>query len=216
MQENTGTPTRRQVMQLLKTNGELSAKELTDHLGITGMAVRRHLDTLERDGLIEFRTVRQAMGRPAALYRLTELADSHFPKKYHTVALDLLGELENEAGEAMVNHLFDRRKDSLFHKYADVMQDKDFPEKVAALAHIQNENGYMVEMEQQSTDQFILKEYNCPISHIANQYQHACKCELGLFESLLSADVTRTECLAKGDNKCVYVIKKRTDEQQSS
>jgi len=206
LQLQTGSTTRRQVMQLLKTNGELSTKELTSYLGITGMAVRRHIDALERDGFIESRTVRQAMGRPTALYRLTDLAEVHFPKNYHTVALDLLGELANSAGEEMVDHLFDLRKETMYQKYVDMMQDKPFTDKVKLLADIQNENGYMVELEQEGDRAYVLKEHNCPIAHIANQYNHACQCELSLFEQLLNADVTRSECLASGDARCVYRI----------
>lgn len=211
MRQPAGLSTRKQVMQLLKTNGELSAKDLTEYLHITGMAVRRHLDTLERDGLIESRAVRQAMGRPTALYRLTSAADNHFPKKYDTVALDLLGELAQEAGPEMVNHLFDRRKESLYNKYSPAMSDRKWTDQVETLAQIQNDNGYMVELEQVSDEEFVLKEYNCPISQLANQYHHACQCELGLFENLLNANVTRHECLADGDQKCAYVIKKRSE-----
>lgn len=209
MRQPAGLSTRKQVMQLLKTNGELSAKDLTEYLHITGMAVRRHLDTLERDGLIESRAIRQPMGRPTALYRLTAAADNHFPKKYDTVALDLLDELAQEAGPEMVNHLFDRRKESLYNKYSPAMSDREWTDQVETLAQIQNDNGYMVELEQVSEEEFVLKEYNCPISQLANQYHHACQCELGLFENLLNANVTRHECLADGDQKCAYVIKKR-------
>jgi predicted ArsR family transcriptional regulator len=209
LKQDNGLSTRELIIQLLKTNGELSARDLTEHLGITGMAVRRHIDALERDGLIEPRTVRQPMGRPTAVYSLTAQAEHYFPKKYHAVALDLLGELASEAGEGMVERLFERRKETLFQKYANAMENKALSEKVAALATIQNENGYMAEWEQHSDDEYILKEHNCPISQIANKYNHACKCELGLFESLLGADVVRTECLAKGGKKCVYHIRKR-------
>ncbi|MNP73320.1 hypothetical protein D3C76_1700200 [compost metagenome] len=90
------------------------------------------------------------------------------------------------------------------------MAGKSFPDKVRRLAEIQNENGYMTECEQVEDDHFILKEHNCPISEIANQYSHACQCELKLFESLLDADVDRTECLAQEGNRCVYVIRSRS------
>lgn len=209
MRHPEGISTRKQVMQLLKTNGELSAKDLTEYLHITGMAVRRHLDTLERDGLIESRAVRQPMGRPMALYRLTPMADDHFPKKYDAIALDLLGELAQEAGSDMVNHLFDRRKETLYNKYAPAIENREWQDQVETLAQIQHDNGYMVELEQVDDDEFVLKEYNCPIAQIANQYNHACQCELGLFERLLNADVSRHECLASGGQKCAYVIKKR-------
>ncbi|KAF9121176.1 hypothetical protein BGX30_002739 [Mortierella sp. GBA39] len=128
---------------MLKTKGELSAKEITEFIGITSMAVRRHINTLEKEGLIESKTIRQPMGRPSAIYRLTEQAEDFFPNKYHSLTLDLLGELEQDAGTEMVNHLFDRRGESLLKNHAGKMEGKDFAEKVEQLAEIQNENGYM-------------------------------------------------------------------------
>ncbi len=199
--------TRDRILQMMKTSGPLSTKEITGQLGITEMAVRRHLGTMERDGLIESKMVRQTMGRPTAVYGLTELAESMFPKKYHTLTLDLLGELEQECGEETVNRLFDRRKDKLNRQYEADMHGKDLFEKVQRLAEIQNENGYMTECETQDDGQYVLMEHNCPISQIANRYNHACECELKLFESLLDAKVERTECLAQEGQKCVYVIK---------
>lgn len=192
---------------MLKTEGELSAKEITNIVGITGMAIRRHISTLLRDGMIESSTIRQPMGRPTAIYRLTKQAEDHFPKSYPIVALDLLAELEGEAGESMVNRLFDRRKESLFKRYEDKMQGKDLAAKVAVLSEIQNENGYMATWVKNSDEEYTITEYNCPISQIANKYNHACNCELKLFESLLEAEVDRTDCLAKGDKKCVYRIR---------
>jgi predicted ArsR family transcriptional regulator len=207
MREDLDLSTREQIMQMLKTMGDLSAKAITDHLGITGMAVRRHLSVLERDNLIEYSTVRQPMGRPMAVYRLTEKADDFFPKKYHTVALDLLSELEGESGKEMVNHLFDLRQDSLQKRFAKDLEGKDLESKVAALAKIQSNNGYMATWKKSTDGDYELTEYNCPIYQVANKYNHACTCELHLFESLLGAEVKRTECLAKDGKKCVYLIR---------
>jgi len=209
MQPKDDLSTRDTILHLLKTNGELSAKELTERLNITTMAVRRHIDVLERDGYIDSKTIRQPMGRPSSVYFLTERSASLFPNKYNAVALDLLEELAQESGAEMVDLLFERRKESLFKKYAGSMSEKELADKVAALAHIQNENGYMVKVERTSEDEFAFIEHNCPIAQLANKYNHACQCEMKLFETLLDADVSRPECLAKGDKKCVYMIRKR-------
>lgn len=198
--------TREQIVHMLKTKAPLTAKDITNELQITEMAVRRHLGTLERDGYIEYSMIRQSMGRPTALYRLSELAEGFFPKTYHNLALDLLGELEAESGQDMINLLFERRKSKLEHKYENTMAGLPLSEKVLLLTQIQNENGYMAECEEVDDGTFIIKEHNCPISHIANQYQHACHCELELFKSLLQVDVNRTECLSTGGSKCSYVI----------
>ncbi|RAV18948.1 helix-turn-helix transcriptional regulator [Paenibacillus contaminans] len=208
MNNDHESSTRKVLLNMMKTRGALSVGEMAKELRITEMAVRRHLNTLERDGLIETKLSRQAMGRPTHLYSLTMLADDLFPKNYHHLTLDLLGELEAEEGSDMIGRLFERRKEKLFAKYGERMEGKALPERVTELADIQNKNGYMVQLERQDEGEFVLTEYNCPIAQVAGQYNEACQCELTLFEKLLDADVERTECLTKGGAKCTYVIRK--------
>jgi len=209
--EQLDLSTREKIMYMLKTNGEMSAKKITEELGITEMAVRRHLSVLERDQLIQSFTIRLPMGRPAAVYQLTEKADDFFPKKYHTVALELLSELAGESGESYVNHLFDLRRESLEKRFKVELSGQELEDKVASLAELQSNNGYMATWKKYSPNEYELIEYNCPIYQLANKYNHACNCELRLFESLLGAKVTRTECLANSGKKCVYRIKEKRD-----
>ncbi|MBP1904434.1 putative ArsR family transcriptional regulator [Paenibacillus turicensis] len=216
MKMNQELSTREQILHMMKTSGPLSTKEITDELGITEMAVRRHLGTMERDGLIESKLVRPTMGRPTAVYGLTEQGDNLFPKKYHTLTLDLLDVLAEETDYKLVDRLFDRRKEKLEQQYKSSMVGKSFEDKVKTLAKIQNDNGYMTKLEQQDENEYILIEHNCPISQIANQYQHACECELKLFESLLDANVERSECLAQEGNCCRYTITKEKSSKKEA
>ena len=206
MNKMKALPTREHLLHMLKTRGPLTAKEMAAELQITEMAIRRHLGTLEKEGMIEPRLQRQTMGRPTSLYALTHEAEAHFPKTYHKVALDLLGELVEEAGEEMVERLFQRRKHKLLSSYEQHMQHSDLKGKVQILTELQNENGYMAEYEEDDQGGFVLKEYNCPIFQVANTYNQACSCELELFQSLLGTEVARTECLAKGGICCTYII----------
>ncbi|MEX2461882.1 MAG: metalloregulator ArsR/SmtB family transcription factor [Paenibacillaceae bacterium] len=201
------TSTRKVLLTLMKTRGSLSVNGMAKELGITEMAIRRHLNSLERDGLIEAKLTRQAMGRPMHLYSLTLLADDLFPKNYHQLTLDLLGELNTEINSNLVNLLFEGRKQKFLQKYKGRMEDKTLVDRVAELAEIQNNNGYMVKWEFDDAGQYVLTEYNCPIAQVAKQYNEACHCELSLFQDLLDANVERTECLSKGGNKCTYLIK---------
>jgi predicted ArsR family transcriptional regulator len=194
-------------MQMLKMNGEMSAKAITDHLGITGMAVRRHLSVLEKEELIEYTTVKQAMGRPMAVYRLTDKTKNFFPENYHSLAMELISELEGESGLGVVNHLFDLRQNSMYKHHRPLLEGKDLEARVAALAEIQTSSGYMATWERSVDGGYELTEYNCPIIQVAHHYNHACTCELHLFESLLDATVERTECLAADGKKCVYHIR---------
>ncbi|MFC5649219.1 helix-turn-helix transcriptional regulator [Paenibacillus solisilvae] len=207
--------TRHTVLTLLKTQGQLNAAELAKQLQLTEMAVRRHLSTLERDGLITPIVIRQAIGRPTHRFQLTEQAEHLFPKNYHVLALDLLEELEDDPETAaLVERLFEGRKRKLIERYAYRMEGKSLREKITELAVIQNDGGYMVQLHDEN-DAFVLNEYNCPIAQVAKRYQHACQCELTLFEHLLGTGVERTECLAKGGEKCSYRISNITNNGQT-
>lgn len=203
-------PTREVILHLLKTKGDMSTKELTDELGITVMAVRRHIQSLERDNLITSKILRQSMGRPTAVYSLTNQANGFFPNNYHALTLDLLVELEDHFGIEAIDKLFESRKNKLVMKYDENMRAKNISERVAMLASIQNENGYMVELKKVNDGEFLLMEHNCPIEQVALRYKTACQCELKMFRTLLGdAEVTRTECLADGGPRCTYSIKQK-------
>ena len=61
-----GSPenTHQSVLFHLKRATEMTVAELCEVLGITAMAVRRHLAGLQTDGLVESRLVRRGRGRP--------------------------------------------------------------------------------------------------------------------------------------------------------
>ncbi len=209
MSKDQDMPTRKMILTLIKTKGSLSVADLANALEITEMAVRRHIHTLERDRFIKSTLVRQPMGRPTHLYSLTPLADEIFPRNYQKLTLDLLEELSQEAGEDTVNQLFKGRQRKLQGIYESKMEGKNLQQRVSELASIQNEGGYMAEWEKDADGNFVLKEFNCPIAQVANHYDQACHCELSLFKELLETNVERTECLAKGGNKCVYLIQNK-------
>ncbi|KIL39090.1 transcriptional regulator [Gordoniibacillus kamchatkensis] len=202
MEQGPERSTRQVILTLIKTRGERSVAELAKQLGVTEMAVRRHLNVMERDGLVRTKLVRQAMGRPTNVYSLSDEADELFPKNYHQLALDLLEELDTTEVEA----LFAKRQRKLYERYRERMQGKTLPERVQELAGIQNASGYMAHWRETEPGLYELSEHNCPISQVAAPYQEACSCELALFRQLLEAEVERTECLAKGGGKCVYRI----------
>ncbi|WP_310258260.1 helix-turn-helix transcriptional regulator [Fictibacillus barbaricus] len=204
------TSTRDEIIYLLKRHKRMTVTEMAKSLGITEMAVRRHLNTLERDHVVETTLVRQAMGRPIHFYHLSATGDEQFPRNYSGLTVELLKDLEDMSGTNMVEGLFQKREDRLQDKYKDRMDSlNDFEAKVNELANIQNEAGYMVDWKKdEEAGTYVLTEYNCPIAKVANEYQQACSCELSLFKRMLHTDdIERKTCMAKGGDYCCYVIK---------
>src|ERR671918_2289406 len=101
-------PTRRAVLDLLKRNGEQTVAQLGAALGVSGVAVRRHLEMLEHIGLVRQRTRPQGRGRPAYVYALTEMGHDLFPRNYHQLVAQLLeaatSELRPEAVRRVVGN----------------------------------------------------------------------------------------------------------------
>lgn len=197
--------TRRQILQFLRTDGNLTAQQLADKLAITSMGVRRHLTMLERDGLVQMQTQRQPAGRPTYLYSLTSTGFDTFPKSYDLLATQLLDVVRATQGDAQISQIFAGRMDQLYEQYAPRVMGKNLAERVQELAKIQEEAGYMARWEKVK-DGYLLKEQNCAIYRVACRFQDACQFEIELFRRLLDADLERVEHQVKGDLACTYFI----------
>src|SRR4051812_35935538 len=80
--------TRGQVLQRLRT-GEHTVNDLAAALHLTDNAVRAHLITLERDGLVRQTGSRQGFRKPHATYGVTSQTEQIFPRAYGPL-LDLV------------------------------------------------------------------------------------------------------------------------------
>lgn len=197
--------TRDSIIQLLKQQGGLAVQAIAEALGITRVAVRKHLAALEEQGLIVAQRVPLPRGRPTLVYQLTDLADALFPQAYGQLAVDLLGDLVALDGEEKLGRLFQARAERLKRLYQLRLADKDLPERVQELARLRNEEGYMAVFEVRD-GALVLREHNCPIYEIAQRYRAACNCEQELFEGVLNREVRRETSLVDGHPSCEYKI----------
>lgn len=207
MPQQEETSTRREIINILRTAGPLTVGELGDQLGITHVAVRRHLTSLERDGLVTSVQERLPMGRPTRVYSLTEAADELFPKKYGSLTLEVLDFL-SQTDANLVEAFFANRGRTLADRYGpEVTGGLSLEERVARLTDIQLSNGYLASYETAEDGTLVLKEYNCPVHQISRKYDQACHHELAFFKTVLGTEnIERVECIAKGGGCCRYTI----------
>jgi predicted ArsR family transcriptional regulator len=203
----TKTSTKDRILDLLKKEVSLSVNDFTEQLQITHMAVRKHLATLEKDGLILSVERKQPMGRPLQLYSLTQKGEKVFPKNYEGTTLEFLKDIEEIHGEDSIHLLFKKREDRLTTEYSTKLKTKSLPERLNEIVQIQNEKGYMASASQIDEHSFELIEYNCPIYSVAQEYKMACHCETEMFKKVVGTDqVHRTTCKTDGDNHCKFVF----------
>jgi iron-sulfur cluster biosynthesis transcriptional regulator SufR len=208
--------TRRRIMTLLKEHGQLTADELAELLGISAVAVRRHLTKLESDQLVTYEEVQRGMGRPSFVYQLGEAADDFFPRRYEELATSVLETISDLYGAEAVDAIFRLRSEHLIQAYRRQVNGQTLERRLDQLTQLREADGYMSSWEEAEEGTFILREANCPIIHVAEGCGSACNHDQALLEYLLDAEVERTGHLVNGDGACVYHVRARPVTPQPS
>lgn len=198
--------TQEAVLLYLKKEGEMTVQALCDVLSITAMAVRRHLQVLQNDGLVESRIVRQSRGRPTYKYRLTTKAESLFPSGFQNLAMDLLDAVYEQSGHKGVMELLSFRNRKRMERLKQRVENKDLRDRVKEVTKIFSEDGYMTEWKELDDGNFFIFQQHCALHDVANQYRQVCVLEPQLMESLLGVKVTREKYMLKNDPVCGYLI----------
>jgi predicted ArsR family transcriptional regulator len=98
--------TRGRVVELLRLKSR-TVDELAAALGLTDNAVRMHLATLERDGIVRQEGVRRGAGagKPASIFGIVAEAEGSFSRAYVPLLLALLEELAEREDDAAIESI---------------------------------------------------------------------------------------------------------------
>lgn len=203
----TLSPSRRQLLLAIKRAGEARAEDLGRELGITVSAVRQQLEGLVDEGLATYTERRSgARGRPTHLYRLTRESEGLFPKAYGGLTNELLGYV-TDADPALVDAIFERRRARRTEHAQGRVAGKDFAAKVAEVARILDEDGYLAEFEALPDGSFRVTEHNCAVLDVAERYGQACSSEISFLRDVLpEAKVERVSHMIAGAHSCAYLV----------
>ena len=199
--------TRARIARLILENGPVTASGLSVRLGLTPAAVRRHLDNLLADGMVEARNARRygsrGRGRPARLFAITDAGRSAFEHAYDDLATSALRYLAETAGPAAVARFARQQVSELERRYQPAVEAAPPGERVKALAAALSADGYAASAgvapagggEQ-------LCQHHCPVAHVAAEYPQLCEAETEAFGRLLGTPVQRLATIAHGDGIC--------------
>jgi predicted ArsR family transcriptional regulator len=199
--------TRAQIARLILENGPVSAAGLGTRLNLTPTAVRRHLENLLADGMIEVRTARRpasrGRGRPAKLFVITDVGRSAFEHAYDDLATSALRFLADVAGPGAVAEFAHRQVADLERRYHPVVAAAPPGEQVTMLAEALSADGYAASATRAPTaagEQ--LCQHHCPVAHVAAEFPQLCEAETEAFARLLGTPVQRLATIARGDGIC--------------
>lgn len=196
------------ILKLLKVKGALTAKSLANELGLTTMGVRQHMLALEASGEVTFKDEKAPRGRPTRYWSLTEKTNSHFADRHDELSLQLIDSVIAVFGDDGLEQLISNREESSMRAYRLALADRyGVEEKLAMIAKLRNDEGYMATVMQQD-DFYWLLENHCPICAAATKCINFCRSELHLFQTLLNdvAVITREEHIVEGARRCAYKV----------
>lgn len=200
--------THEKIIQLLKTEGPLTAKILSKELGLTTMGVRQHVQGLEESGDVVFKDEKAARGRPTRYWSLTDKGNSRFADRHDELTVQLLDSVITLFGDDGMEKLISHRENTAMANYRLALADRyGVEEKLHTLAKIRSDEGYMATVEQDN-DVYWLMENHCPICAAASKCLSFCRSELELFQALMieEAMVSREEHIIEGARRCAYKV----------
>ena len=200
------TPAQMGILNHLKQVGHASAKQIAANVGVTPMSVRSHLTALENAGFVGITLERRGTGRPSHIYSLTKEARTLFPNDYEDLLAGFVRAVVELDGEEKLRAIFKRMEMNAMALHSPEMENRELAGRVAAMARILTDSGYMAEWQQVGEDTFELTEHNCSILKMATERPEVCNCELSLLRQLLDATVDRKEHIVAGDAVCRYRI----------
>lgn len=198
--------------RLIGEEGPITVGSLAERLGVTAAGVRRHLDCMLTDGLVEAREVgrvtRRGRGRPAKSYVLTDTGHSSLSNSYDDLAVQALEFLAAEHGRSAVEAFATRRFAELETRLAPRVDaaGADPVDRATALAAALHEEGYAASSRpvgKGTPAQAVqLCQGHCPVQHAAQRFPELCDAETRTFSRLLGVDVRRLATLATGAHVC--------------
>jgi predicted ArsR family transcriptional regulator len=214
-QREGDAPTRDRVARTILENGPSTAADLAVRLDLTPAAVRRHLDHLVDEGVVESREQKvygtRGRGRPAKVFALTEAGRDSFDQQYDDLAVQAMRFLAETQGEDAVVEFARRRVAFVERDYAAVMATDPDLTPAEALARVFTQNGYAASVRELAPLNGIsvgeqLCQQHCPVSHVAHEFPQLCEAETEAIASVLGTHVQRLATIAHGDGVCTTCI----------
>lgn len=184
----------------------MSTIQLSKLVGVREFAIRRHLDFMEKEGLVSYTFKQMGMGRPKKIYSLTDKARNSFVKRYSLIASLLLAKMIERSGREYATAIFEDVIDEILKHCKP--KEGSLEEKIKALVDFLTEFGCYASYSKEEDGSFALIKRNCVFYDLAKQYGEIV-CEVDakkIIEVIGNITLIRDRCLAKGDKICKYIL----------
>jgi predicted ArsR family transcriptional regulator len=195
--------TRGRIVTLLRRSNK-TVNELAAELDLTDNAVRAHLMSLERDGLVAQRGSVKGHRKPHFIYGLSDKARDLFPRPYGTLFNRLLSVLKStlrrptlearlrDVGMSIGNEVGSGTTNK---REARLEQALSAIESLGGSATITNDGG-----------QTVIQSQGCPFAEAVVEHPEVCKVTESMLEAILETKVEES-CDRSASPKCRFAVR---------
>ena len=199
--------TRDAALALLLRLGEATAADLAHQLLVSVQATRRHLRSLEEDGLVEASPAGDGPGRPSNRWRLSERGRERFPQGGEDFALGLLHSMAASLSSDQMQALMREQAEQKAGDYRRRIGDGPLRQRLERLVELRRKEGFVAELlhDPEQEGAWIISEFHCSVMRIAMEFPMVCDQELQLIRSTFpDCEVERVHWRLEQGHSCGF------------
>lgn len=197
--------TRGRIVTILRGTTK-TVNELMAELDLTDNAVRAHLISLERDGLIKQSGMQPGTRKPHFAYELTDEAEHLFPKAYDVLLNQLISALKKRLKPSALNDVLREVGRSLAGADAAPQKSGNIDGRIARALSALEAIGGAARVEKEG-DKLFIKSGNCAMATAVAEHPEVCQLTEALLGEIIGKQV-REHCDREGSPKCAFEIVK--------
>ena len=195
--------TRGRIVSLMR-EGSSTVSELASRLELTDNAVRAHLLTLERDGLIRQSGVQRGPRKPHFAYELTAEAERLFPKAYDALLNQLITALKGRLAPDALEDVLREVGRSLAARHSSDAPPADLEGRLQNALGVLKAIGGSPSVERDG-GRLLIRSGGCPLSAAVVEHPEVCELAEALVAEILGVPVK--ERCARGESpKCCFEV----------
>lgn len=195
--------TRGRVVGLLRGKSG-TVTELAEKLGLTDNAVRAHLLSLERDGLVRQSGVQRGARKPHYAYELTAEAERLFPKAYDALLNQLITTLKGRLPASAIEDVLREVGRSLAGRHASDGSSGDLEERLRNALEVLKAIGGTPSVERED-GKLIIRSGGCPLAAAVVEHPEVCELAEALVAEIVGLPV-RESCNRGETPKCRFEV----------
>jgi predicted ArsR family transcriptional regulator len=204
--------TRDLMRDVLAARGEATVADIALELGLNQANIRRHLDVLRAEGMVDFRMRRHEIGRPSYLYYLTERAhemNAQYPRLINRMFRSIEA-LPDDQKSTVMQQVFAGVAEDIAGSYRTAVTGTTLSERVAETSAALKDEG-IVDHWRKDDDGFHLMNTSCPYRKAAEASGAPCHADHMVIELLVGMPVEQRSRVVDGHAMCEYVVREHAE-----